>query len=137
MACVPDPMKSLGFSEEYLATRRARFVPEADEAILGTINCGVLFFMAFWSIYARLAFAELKRVLAELDPENRLELVVADIDDCKDLHKLPEFGGMQLGAGYGETAWVKDGRVVSTSGLGLRSECYVPNTRALLDQCRS
>jgi hypothetical protein len=131
MVCVPDPMKSLGFNEEFLAARRARF------STIGTIRCGVLFFMAFWSIYARQAFAELKRVLAEVDPDGRLELVAVDVDGCTELDRLPELGGMYLGAGAGETAWVKDGRVVATSGLGLHLECFGPNTRALLDESRS
>jgi hypothetical protein len=130
-------MKSLGFNEEFLAARRARFLPEANRSAIGTIRCGVLFFMAFWSGYARQAFTQLKRVLAEVDPDGRLELVVVDVDGCMELDRIPELGGMYLGAGAGETAWVKDGRVVSTSGLGLRPECFGPNTRALLNECRT
>jgi hypothetical protein len=130
-------MKSLGFSEEYLGTRRARFLPEADRAVLGTVRCGVLFLMAFWSIYARQAFTELKRVLAEVDPEGHLELLVVDIDGSSELAKVLDFGGMYFPAGVGETAWVKDGYVISTSGFGLHPECFGPNTRALLSQCRA
>jgi len=115
---------------------RTRFHSEADRAVLGTIRCGVLFFMAFWSTYSRQVFAELKRVLAEMDPEGRLELVVVDVDGCTGLDKVPEFAGMNLGAGAGETAWVKEGRVVSVSGLGLHPECFGPNTQALLNACR-
>src|SRR5262249_33562834 len=137
MVDVPDPMKSLGFSEEFLAVRRARFLPKADRSVLGTIRCGVLFFIAFWSIYARQVLVELKQVLAEVDAGGRLELVVVDVDGCTELDKGPEFCGMHLGAGAGETAWVRGGRVVSTSGLDLRPECFGPNTRALLNECQA
>jgi hypothetical protein len=76
-------MKSLGYSEAFLAARRTRFLPEASRSVLPTIHYGVLFFMAFWSIYARQAFTELKRVLTEVDPEGHLELVVVDVDGAQ------------------------------------------------------
>jgi len=119
---------------ELLAVRRFRFVEEADRSIVGTVRCGVLFVMAFWSGSARQAFAELKRVLAEVDPEGNLELVVVDTDGCPDLYDMPEFLGKIHGAG--ETAWIKQGRIVSTSGLGFRPECFAPNTRSLLAECQ-
>lgn len=113
MADVPDPMKSLGFSESFLATRRARFLPVASRSVVRTIRCGILFVMAFWSGPARQAFAALKQALAEVDPQGRLELVVVDTDGCPELYDLPEFGGMLAGAG--ETAWVNEGQIVSTA----------------------
>jgi hypothetical protein len=115
---------------------RTRFLPEADPSVISTIGCGVLFFMAFWSIYARQAFEELKRVLAEVDSEARLELVVVDIDGFRDVAQVPEFRAMHVGAGYGETAWVIAGQILSMTRPGVRSECFAPNTRALLEECR-
>jgi len=112
---------------------RTRFYPEADCSIIGTIRCGVLFIMAFWSGPARLAFAELKRVLEAVDPDGQLELVVVDTDGCPDLDGLPEFAGKLHGAG--ETAWVEGGRIVCTSGLGYHPECFEPYTRQLLNEC--
>jgi hypothetical protein len=135
MVAVPDAIKSLGFTEEFLASRRARFIPDADASVLNGIGCGVLFFMAFWSIYSRQAFAELKRILEQVDPEARLELVVVDVDSLRGLENVPGLTSMQPSAGAGETAWVKDGRVVATSGHGLRVECFGPNIRSLLEQC--
>lgn len=38
---------------------RTRFYSEADRTVIETIQCGVLFVMAFWSGPARQAFAEL------------------------------------------------------------------------------
>ncbi len=112
---------------------RTRFYPEADRSIISTIRYGVLFVMAFWSGSARLAFAELKRVLEAADPDSRLELIVVDTDGCPDLYELPEFVGKLAGAG--ETAWIRDGRIVHTSGLGYHPECFEPYTRQLLEEC--
>jgi hypothetical protein len=111
---------------------RTRFYPEADRSIVGTISCGVLFVMAFWSGPSRLTFAALKKVLAEVDPEGRVELVVVDTDGCPELYDLPEFrGGL---AGAGETAWVKDGQIVSTA-LRPTVEALRSNTADFLARC--
>ena len=112
---------------------RTRFYSEADQSIVGTIRCGVLFVMAFWSGTSRLAFAELKRSLEANDPEGRLELIVVDTDGCPSLYELPEFVGKLHG--HGEAAWVLGGKIVCTSGLGYHPECMEPNTRLLLTQC--
>jgi hypothetical protein len=85
MAVVPDPITSLGITTELLATRRFRFLEVADRQVVQRIQLGVLFIMAFWSGPARMAFKELKRVLAEIDPNGRIELVVVDTDGCPDL----------------------------------------------------
>jgi len=115
--------------------KRTRFYSEADRAVLSTIRCGVLFVMAFWSGPARLAFQELKRVLEAVDPEGRLELVVVDTDGCPDIWELPEFVGKLHGAG--ETAWIREGQLVRTSGLGYHPECFEPFTRLLLEECQA
>lgn len=132
MADMPDRMKSLGFSSEFLESRRARFLPEADRSVIQSIRCGVLFVMAFWSGPAHLAFAALKKLLAEVDPEGRLELVVVDTDGCPELYDLPEFRGKMAGAG--ETAWVKDGQIVSTA-VRNNVAAFEPNTVDLLGRC--
>jgi hypothetical protein len=116
-------------------TKRTRFYSEADRAVLATIRCGVLFVMAFWSGPARLAFQELKRVLEKVDPEGKLELVVIDTDGCPDIYELPEFVGKMHGAG--ETAWVREGQLIRTSGLGYHPEYFEPYTRLLLEECQA
>jgi len=132
---VPDPMKSLGFTEEFLAHRRARYVGEDKHFAIENVECAALFFMAFWSGPALQGFAELKRVLAEIDPGGRIELVVIDLDGCTEMHKIPGLSVAMLSGGYGETVWVKGGRVVSTTGRGFHPECFDENTRALFEQC--
>jgi hypothetical protein len=113
--------------------KRTRFYSEADQSIVGTIRCGILFVMAFWSVTSRQAFAELKRALEANDPEGRIELVVVDTDGCPSLYVLPEFVGKLHG--HGEAAWVLEGKIVCTSGLGYHPEVMEPNTRLLLSQC--
>jgi hypothetical protein len=115
--------------------KRTRFYSEADRAVLATIQCGVLFVMAFWSVPARSAFQQLKRVLEAVDPGGRLELVVVDTDGCPDLYDLPEFVGKLHGVG--EAAWIRAGQLVRTSGLGYHPECFEPNTRLLLEECQA
>ena len=112
---------------------RTRLYSQADRAVIGTIRCGVLFVMAFWSGSARLAFGELKRVLEAVDPGGILELVVVDTDGCPDLYESPAFQGKL--AGDGQTAWVRSGQVICTSGCGYHPECFEANTRHLLAQC--
>jgi hypothetical protein len=124
-------IEDLRLSPELAA--RTRFYAEADRAVIGTIRCGVMFIMAFWSGPARLAFNELKRVLETIDSCGRLELVVIDTDGCQDLYDVPEFAGKLAGAG--ETAWVQGGQIVRTSGHGYHPECFETNTRQLLNEC--
>jgi hypothetical protein len=124
----PDGIRSL-VKYSRLPAERIRYVPDADAATVRSIRRGVLFLMAFWSGPAVQAFAKLTEVFARLDAEG-LELVVADVDGSPDLYELPEFKGKVHGAG--ETAWVRDGLIVATSGLGLNTACFEPNTLALI-----
>lgn len=126
----PDGLRSLAKYSK-LPVERIRYVPDADERVVRAITRGVLFQMAFWSGPAVQAFAKLTEVVATLDPEGRIEFVVVDIDGSEALSAVSDFLGGVRGAG--ETAWVRNGSVVATSGLDLNVECFVPNTRALLE----
>jgi hypothetical protein len=74
-------------------------------------------------------------VLEQVDPDGKLELVVVDTDGCPELWELSEFVGNLHRAG--ETAWVREGKMVRTSGLGYRPECFEPYTRLLLKECQA
>lgn len=124
----PDGIRSLAKYSK-LPVERIRYVHDAEEATVRSIRRGVLFLMAFWSGPSVQAFAKLTEVLARLDTEG-LELVVADVDGSPDLYELPEFKGKVHCAG--ETAWVRDGKIVATSGLGLNTACFEANTVGLL-----
>jgi hypothetical protein len=54
--------------------------------------------------------------------------------DTPELYELPEFKGKVHGTG--ETAWVRDGKIVATSGLGLNTACFKPNTLALISSLK-
>jgi hypothetical protein len=110
---------------------RVIYLPDADEAIIMSIGRGILFLMAFWSGHSITAFAKLTEVIARLDQGGALELVVVDVDGSPALYQVPEFVGKVHGAG--ETAWIRNGKIVATSGLGLNVECFVPNTQLLLE----
>jgi hypothetical protein len=112
-----------------LPAERIRYVADADEATVRSIERGILFLMAFWSGPSVQAFAKLTEVLTTLPAED-LELVVVDVDGSPDLYELPEFRGQVTGSG--ETAWVRHGEIVNTSGRGLNVESFRPNTLALL-----
>jgi hypothetical protein len=105
---------------------RIRYVPAANEATVRSIRRGVLFLMAYWSGYAVQAFTGLTKVLARPDADG-LELVVIDVDDSPELDALPELKG-RLHHGSGEAVWVRDGRIVATSGPA----SFEANTVALL-----
>jgi hypothetical protein len=125
-----DPIRALGEIPSSHASR-LRFLPETDRSVIATIRLGVLFVMAFWSGSSRKGFAELKRVFPKTDPAGLLELVVVDTDGCPDLYVTPEFVGKMHG--HGETAWIKDGKIVWTSGLGFHPECFEEFTQRLLE----
>lgn len=113
-----------------LPIKRVTYLPDAGEDIIRSIGRGILFLMAFWSGPSVKAFARLTEVVAKLDKEGVLELMVVDVDGSPGLYEVPEFLGKVHGAG--ETAWVRDGNIIATSGLGLNIDCFEPNTAALL-----
>jgi hypothetical protein len=110
---------------------RVRFLAEADRSVIGTIRLGILFVMAFWSGSSRTAFAHLKTVLSEVDPDGRLEVVVVDTDGCPDLYENPEFLGKLHG--NGEAAWIDRGRIVAVATGGSAPDAAEVFTRRLLE----
>jgi hypothetical protein len=128
----PDGLRSLAKYSK-LPIERIRYVADADLETVRSIRCGLLYLMAFWSGPSVQAFAKLTEIVGRLSADN-LELVVIDVDGSPDLYEMPEFKGKVHGAG--ETAWVKDGRIIATSGLGLNIACFEPNTLALLTQAK-
>jgi hypothetical protein len=99
---------------------------------MGSIRCGILFIMAWWSGPARVAWEEMKKLLAEIDPGLRLEVVVVDIDG------MIGFEATQLGAtigGVGETTWIWDGLPLLNRWRTL--EFYREYTEQLRNLCQS
>lgn len=113
---------------------RIEYYANSDTSIIADIQCGVLFLMAFWSGPSVNAFRELTRIVMQHDPDGELQFVTIDVDGAQQFSAHPLFAG-KLG-GWGETAWVNDGQIQSTSGLGFNPSCFEPNTKALLETRR-
>jgi len=122
----------LGILVKYsrLPVARIKYVPNPDAKLVGAIERGILFQMAFWSVYSITAFSELTEVVAKLDVSSALELVVVDTDGSAALAAVSKFlGGVQ---GSGEAAWVRNGVIVSTTRCAPNVECFAQNTSSLL-----
>jgi hypothetical protein len=80
-----------------------------------SIRHGIVFLMAEWSVGVRWAHGQLTRFLKEHDvsPDR---LITIDVDEDPGLYDLPELAGRIHG--WGETAVVKDGRIVFLTVLG-------------------
>jgi hypothetical protein len=131
---ISERMRGLGITPELVASRPFRFLEKTDRSSLDSIRCGILFSIAPWSGPARQGFAELKRVLAEVDPAGILELVVVAYEGLQpSLFESQEFAFLM--GGFGETIWIREGRMVSNTGRGYHPECFEPNTRGLLQEC--
>lgn len=88
------------------------YYPTADETLVGTVDRGVLFLMAFWSGSSRISFSRLTELLVKEATE--IELVVADVDGCsRTLTELPSFDPPF--GGNGETAWIRNGQILATT----------------------
>ncbi len=126
----PNGLSSLAKYSK-LPVERIRYYPDADENVVRAIGRGILFQIAFWSGPAFAAFAKLTETISKLDPDSRLELIVVDIDGSAALCAVSDsLGGVR---GAGETAWIRNGFVMATNGLGFNVECYARHTQSLLE----
>ncbi len=128
----PDGMESLR-KYSRMPLGRVRYVANADTKLINEIHCGVLFIMAFWSVPSVKAFSEITEILNRIDSEATLEFVTVDTDGAEPFYTHPEFIGKT--GGWGEIAWIKNGVIQRTSGLGYNPECFEPNTRWLMESC--
>lgn len=109
---------------------RVEFIPDAPLSVIDETKLGILFVMAFWSGGSRQSFAKLVRTIKKLDPDGRLRFVVVDTDHIPHFYESAQFAGHFHG--WGEAFWIKEGVVVSHSGVGLNLDCIEPNTLDLL-----
>lgn len=124
----PNGLQSLAKYSK-LPVERIKYVSDAGVETIREIDRGIVFLMAFWSIYSVKAFAGLTEVLIRMHAE-RLDLIVVDVDGSSELEAIPEFKE-RLSLGYGETAWVRNGKLVALSG-NPDAACFEANTVALL-----
>ena len=84
-------------------------------AAIASVQRGIVFVMAQWSGQAKWAYRQLTEFLAD-HPAALEHLVCIDVDHEPGVYDLPEFAGKIHG--YGETAIVRDGRIVFVTVLG-------------------
>ncbi len=126
-----DPRGLLALAKaSNIALERIRYLPDSTPSVIAEINCGILFVMAFWSCPAIKAFHKLTEIVSRLDPEGKLEFIVVDTDGAEAFYEHPAFKDRLSGAG--EVAWITDGLIKCTSGLGYNPDCFQPNTEDLL-----
>jgi hypothetical protein len=104
-----------------------RYVPDADESTIRSIRRGIMFLMASWSAPSIKSFAKLTEVVGRLAED--LEIVVVDVDGWEGIYERLGYQGVQ---GCGEAAWVRDGKIIATSAIGLDVDCFEPYTCLLL-----
>jgi hypothetical protein len=125
----PNGLESLAMRSK-IPIERIRYVSDAGADVIESIQRGILLLMAFWSGTSWKAFISLTEVIAGLESEG-LELVVIDVDGSPEVcEEVPEFKWKVHG--HGEAAWIREGKILSTSGMGLNIDCFKPNTIALL-----
>jgi hypothetical protein len=127
MAGNPDGMRQLVSAK--FPSDRIHYVPDATVETVRSIGRGILFVIAFWSGPAFRAYHELTTVITRLKAEEKLQLVVDDIDGAEELMSIPEIGRL---SGAGETTLIRSGKIIAYSGWGLNLECMKPNTLSLL-----
>ena len=98
---------------------RVRFDADLSQTALPELSCAIVFVNAFWSGPSMQALAQLARILADVDPDGCIELVVCDMDFVPTLSAEP--WGLMTTGGIGEMLWVSDG--------GVRARHHPPASR--------
>lgn len=103
---------------------------DAGTEMLEQIERGLLFVMAFWSGTSFQSLIAITELLAELDPDARLDFVIIDTDGATELSDHPSFKNCLHGCG--EIAWIRKGNIVATTNIGFDPKDYRKNTQELL-----
>jgi hypothetical protein len=122
----------LAIIAKYAKIPTSRIAYHFDEGteILKRIERGLLFVMAFWSGTSFQSLTAITELLADLDPDARLEFVIIDTDGASKLHDHPSFKNRLHGCG--EIAWIRKGKIVAATSIGFDPMDYRKNTQELL-----
>jgi hypothetical protein len=93
---------------------RIRYFSKGNISIVRCMYAGAVFIDAPWSIHSRHSFANLTQIVATLDPQGKLELVVFGIDETP-IGEIPEF--QSLGGGYWESIFVNKGKIIEKARI--------------------
>lgn len=113
---------------------RIDFYPEANVELILSQRCAIVFIMAFWSGPARKVYPAFIQAAQEADPAGELQILVVDTDGIPAWYELPELRE-KLG-GWGEVLAIHDGKILASTGLGLRQEKYRFIVNSLVQACR-
>ncbi|MDA8746377.1 hypothetical protein N9N28_17275 [Rubripirellula amarantea] len=95
---------------------RARYDADLSATVLPELSCAIVLVNAFWSGPSMKTLVRITNVIADVDVDCRIELVVCDTDHIPDLSREP--WALNTHGGYGEIAWVRIGEIVARRDLG-------------------
>jgi hypothetical protein len=113
---------------------RLRVLRSFDEIQLPKMRRGIVFVFAAWSVPAVAGLRRFTKILLPLDTRS-LDLVVLDTDclnedSASQLFGIPSFST----GGWGETIWIRDGRIVARELAHTASDSVMEAyTRGLID----
>lgn len=108
-----DEQLFLRVAKKYALIEESRLilVRSLDDLIPSQIRCGIVFFLAVWSGPSMVAYGTLNKSLATLELGD-LRMYVASIDILTREFVQEHFAETRLGGGWGETFWIRDGKVI-------------------------
>jgi hypothetical protein len=122
--------------EKYSAIPMAhlRVLQSFDEVHLSEMRRGIIFVLAAWSGAAVMGLQRFTKVIKSLDTRS-LDLVVLDTDCLNEDSATQLFGAPSFTTGgWGETIWVRDGRIIAQVLAHSAPESLIDqHTRELFD----
>jgi hypothetical protein len=117
---------------------RLRVLRNFDDVHLPNIRRGILFIFAAWSGPSALGLQRFTKLIKSFDTGS-LDVVILDIDCLTEGFAKELFGSDSFTiGGWGEAAWIRDGRVVARELTHIASErVMAEHTRSLLDENRA
>jgi hypothetical protein len=97
---------------------RLTVIRHFDHLRLARVRRGIIYFFAGWSGLSISHFHRVTKSLASLTDVPYLEIYIVDIDCVPKDFMMSTFGHRHP-AGSGETAWVRDGQIVSVVDIWL------------------
>ncbi|QDV56895.1 hypothetical protein [Rosistilla oblonga] len=113
---------------------RARYDADLSATVLADLSCAIVMVNAFWSGPSMQTLVRIANVIADVDVDCRIELIVCDTDHIPDLSLEP--WGLNTLGGYGEIAWVHNGQIVARRDPG-RAPDLTTTTCSLLASCEA
>ena len=95
---------------------RARYDADLSSTVLSELSCAIVMVNAFWSGPSMQTLVRIANVIADVDSDRRIQLIVCDTDHIPDLSLEPWI--LNTRGGYGEIAWILNGKIVARRDPG-------------------